>query len=165
VVVCVLFALLMLAMSFTTPLEWPHYWLAIAGMSLAISGIQTYGFKRNREKRYKHTIYVQVIRAICVIGISAALAFRADGLLWGHVAGYLAGFVACMAIEYRVAGRLVPKFSFRRMVFWLRRNDKFFKLSTPAVFINSFATQVPVFLLAHFSAPGRSAITRSSARR
>lgn len=150
VFVSVVFALVMLAMSFTTTLEWPRYWLAIAGMAFAMSGIQTYSFKRNREKRYKHTIYVQLVRAICVIGISAALAFRADGLLLGHVAGYLAGFVACMAIEYRVAGRLFVKSSFRRMSFWLRRHDEFFKLSMPAVFINAFATQVPLFLLAHF---------------
>jgi len=150
VFVCVLFALAMLAMSFTTTLAWPRYWLAIAAMTFAMSGIQTYGFKRNREKRYKHTIYVQIIRAICVIGISAALVFRADGLLWGHVLGYLAAFLACMAIEYRVAGRFFLRFSFRKMVFWLRRNDEFFKLSMPAVFISTFAGQIPVFLLAHF---------------
>ncbi|WP_026816623.1 lipopolysaccharide biosynthesis protein [Arenimonas composti] len=146
--ISVALSLVILGTWLVTGKAWAGFWWEIGAITLGMAALQTYAFKRNREKRYKHTVLVQLVRALAIVGVSAALYRFEHGLVYGFLAGTAIAVAATLVIEYQVEGRLFRAFPLHRIGFWMRRHDKFLKFSLPAVLTSSFSTQLPVFLIA-----------------
>lgn len=126
------------------------YWVAAPLTAFFASIINISSFLQNRKAQYTRIVSVQIMRSILFI-LLAALAYGfeygGNGLVLAMVLsmGLVAGFL--LLVDFRNANAFVELLRRRRLHAWARKNQKFAFYSTPAVLVNSLATQAPIFLL------------------
>lgn len=128
----------------------PASWILVPITSFFASIINIASFSQNRKKQYIRIVGVQITRSIFFI-TSAVLAswfkFEVNGLVWAMVVSMAVPATFLLVSDFRKNKAFTGLTQKRRLFFWARKHRKFVVFSTPAVFVNSLASQTPVFLL------------------
>ena len=132
------------------------YWLIVPFTAFFASIINVGSFLQNRNQDYYRIIGIQIVRAL--LFFLTALLFASfslfnNGLIEAMFFSYFLPALFLLAMDFRRSNAFNGIFSKRQLIFWIKRNDKFFYYSTPAVLVSSLASQAPVFLLSILMGP------------
>ena len=145
-------SLVLLLLVYTTNVVALDYWFLLPVLVFSQSLINICNFIMNRHKQYIKLAILLIIKNTCFILLS---------ILFNYFSIYSNGLIAAFVITNLFISiyLLFTQFSFVRLKnrtfpgqlrFWLLKNIRFLKYSTPAVFVSSLLNQLPVFLLAAF---------------
>lgn len=132
-------------------------WLIVPFTAFFASVINIASFLQNRKKQYIRIAAVQIARAVLFIALAilaSLLGYAGNGLTLAMVLsmGVVAFFL--LVFDFRNANSFKELSRMGRLSAWGRKNKKFVRYSTPAVFVNSLAVQAPIFLLSMLAGSG-----------
>jgi O-antigen/teichoic acid export membrane protein len=133
------------------------YWLTVPATAFFASVINISSFLQNRKKQYVRIAGVQVMRSFLFILLAALgyfLGYESKGLLVAMVLSISFVGSYLLLFDFRRANAYKSVLRNKRLQAWARKNKKFIFYSTPAIFVNSLAAQLPVFLLSVLSGTG-----------
>lgn len=129
------------------------FWIFAPATSFFYSFINICSFLQNRNKHYSKLALIQVLRVLVFIFSAIFLSkstSTGNGLLAAMLISNLLPAVLLIFIELIPSNFFSSYVSKKDMLYWAKKNKKFFIFSTPAVFIGSLATSSPIFLLSIF---------------
>jgi len=122
----------------------------VISISFFNSVLNISAFIQNREKRYIKTITISIIRNTCFLVFAMAIWYvdvRQNGLVLSYFISTAVLSVYLFLSEFNLKTLRSSYRANYRTKAWLNKYSDFFKFSTPAVFCNLAAQNVPILLI------------------